>query len=71
MNVSLKTSDGRERRPNLLFIEFGVLAIIRLKPWSTRGESHLLWETFVMQLLCTTFAIQLLWATGRLLFTDF
>ena len=44
---------------------------MRLKPWSARGESHLLWETFVMQLLCATFAIQLLWATGRLLFTDF
>ena len=31
---------GRDRRPNLLFMQFGVLALLRLKPWSARGASY-------------------------------
>ena len=56
INALLKTNDGRDRKPNLLYMQFGVLAMPRLKLWIVRGENLI---------------IQVLWATGRLLFTCF
>ena len=39
-NLLLKRNDGRDRRPNLLFMLFGVLPMLRLKLWSTKEKSH-------------------------------
>ena len=40
VNFLLNTNDRRDRRSNLLFMQFGVLAMLRLKLWSARVESH-------------------------------
>ena len=56
INALLKTNDGRDRKPNLLYMQFGVLAMPRLKLWIVRGENLI---------------IQLLMATDQLLFACF
>ena len=38
VDVLLKTNDGRDGRSNLLFIWLGMLAMLRLKFWSAKGE---------------------------------
>ena len=40
VDVLLKTNDGRDGRSNLLFIWLGMLAMLRLKFWSAKGESR-------------------------------
>ena len=56
VNLQIKTNDGRVRKPNLLYMQFGVLAMPRLKLWIVRGENLI---------------IQLLMATDQLLFACF
>ena len=40
VDVLLKTNDGRDGRSNLIFIWLGMLAMLRLKFWSAKGESR-------------------------------
>ena len=40
VDALLKTNDGRDGRSNLLFIWLGMLAMLRLKFWSAKGESR-------------------------------